>query len=303
MTKKGGYMKFKKFNSRWLLFFATAFFFSSASAGVAPNDQWLLRFATAAYDKNIITIPTAGPADSALFYHTFERIGDDAHVKVYSNFRHSQGEASSCVIAWRGTASMLDAFRDGQAQFSKVMRIPNWWGGTWEGAHGFVHRLNQYSDGLLDMLETPRCSGGIYITGHSLGAALAQLHGLQLMTHPRLATRLKQIVGWNSPQVVTLAVQRNFGAYAEAVHGLAIYNRERDAIVNHVPTDLVRLLPHSDRGLNGVTYTGPDFVVRDIPPGGGRWLRAYGDQAYNHTATHWTRDFAPGDFVGPALPR
>ena len=296
-------MKLTKCTSRWLLFFATAFFFSSASAGVAPNDQWLLKFATAAYESDANFVQTTGVPHSSLFLHTFERISDDPHVKIYSNFRFSPGEANSCVVAWRGTASMLDAFRDGQAQFGRPARIPNWWGGTWEGAYGFVQRLNHYSDDVINILETPRCAGNIYITGHSLGAALAQVHGVQLMTHPRLAARLKQIVGWNSPQVVSLAVQQNFGAYAEAVHGLAIYNRSRDEIVNHVPTGLVRLLPHNDRGLNGVTFTGRDLVPVDILPGGGRWINAYGPGAYNHTATHWVLEFSPGTPGGPAVPR
>lgn len=295
-------MKFKKHTSKWLLFLAAIFSFSSSYAGVAPNDQWLLKFATAAYEDDRDFVHTTGIPYSSIFLHTFERISDDPHVKVYSNFRHSPGEANSCVVAWRGTASMLDAFRDAQTQFGRPTPIKNWWGGTWEGAYGFVKRLNAYSDDIVSTLEASVCSGNIYITGHSLGAALAQIHGLQLITHPRLALRLKQIVAWNSPHVVTLAVQRNFGAYAESVHGLSIYNRARDEIVNHVPTGLVRLLPHTDRGLNGVTFTGRDLVPHDIAPGGGRWIRAYGTGAYNHTATHWVRDFLPGT-PGGAVPR
>jgi hypothetical protein len=173
-----------------------------------------------------------------------------------------------CFVAWRGTdpTNPFDDWADLSSQFRVIANIQNAENNTsLKGGKGFVVRLHSYDDTVNNRLRDLRCET-IQITGHSLGGAVAQVHGIQLAFNSEFKSKLFAVDAWNSPNVVNTATRALITARFNTLGNLWSVNcRRNDMIVNSVPTGLVRIGPASSAHVSGCTYVSPQ---RSINPAG-----------------------------------
>ncbi len=165
-----------------------------------------------------------------------------------------------CFVAWRGTNPLnpSDDWADVSSQFRTIANIDNGENNTsLKGGRGFVNRLHAYDNTVNDRLRSLGCIT-VQITGHSLGGAVAQLHGIQLAFNAYFKSRLLAVDAWNSPNVVNTATRALITARFNTLGNLWSVNcRRNDMIVNSVPTGLVRIGPASSAHVAGCTYVSP----------------------------------------------
>lgn len=166
----------------------------------------------------------------------------------------------SCYVAWRGTdpTNPSDDWADISSQFRQIANIDNAENNTvLKGGRGFVNRLHAYDNIVNKRLKDLNCSN-VSITGHSLGGAVSQLHGIQLAFDPYWKSRLLIVDAWNSPNVVNTATRAVVVARFNILGNLwSVNNRRNDMIVNSVPTGLVRLGPANSAYVAGCTHVSP----------------------------------------------
>jgi hypothetical protein len=136
---------------------------SVAKAG--RHIHWSAKFAKAAYE--------AQPGDQTIGVDRLRLIVNRTAVKVWVNDRNRE-----CIVSWRGstdTADWLTNIRNivanaalpGAILVSPNVRIGN----------GYASRLRNEP---LDTWMTD-CTGGVWVTGHSLGGGMAQVYALREM--------------------------------------------------------------------------------------------------------------------------
>ncbi len=175
-------------------------------------------------------------------------------------WKTGSGSNTSCYVAWRGTdtSNFWDVWADGSSQFAFAIRVDNAEGNTTlKGGRGFVNRLHAYDNTVKDRLTSLGCDY-VMITGHSLGGAVSQLHGSQLVFDPYWKSRIFAVDAWNSPNVVNTATRAVVVARFNTLGNLWSVNcRRNDLIVNSVPTGLVRLGPATSQYVGGCTHVSP----------------------------------------------
>jgi hypothetical protein len=162
-----------------------------------------------------------------------------------------------CVVAWRGTDSSdaRDIAEDISSQVRSTIHLMGTPTGN-NGAQGFVRRINELSEFIEDDLEEAGCVK-ITTVGHSLGAALAQIHAFKLQYSNIFTPNI--IFAYNSPNFANVQMRNTFRANAAALGmDFNIYNRGNDVVVNSVPTGLRRFghTPLSFTSVRDVTYVG-----------------------------------------------
>ena len=151
--------------------------FSSRPLAQGPV-HWLLPFAMAAYDDGLAVVIARNTR--------FDRVVNRDVVKIY---RGNMNGNRACVVAWRGTYDNADWLRDLQSAFGV---IPFWdsdpdnrYGRYFhrfrdhEIPWGFNRRLNLQRGHVDGYLDAGNCDD-IYVTGHSLGGAMATIHTLYI---------------------------------------------------------------------------------------------------------------------------
>lgn len=162
-------------------------------------------------------------------------------------------DATTLILAFRGTDSDMDAFED--ARFLPTRFVPTRDGGNTPTAHvssGFygiyndkggsmTQSMRQQVFALLDQYKPLR----VYVTGHSLGAALCQLFSFDLALSQPIASIN---INFASPMVGTDTWQAAYESTVPSTGSIRVYN-----YWDYVPT-----LPPSEFGYRQV---GSPFVT------------------------------------------
>lgn len=116
-------------------------------------------------------------------------------------------DAGDClVVAFRGTDSIRDWITDAQFMRRVLMQFPN--GERVEVHSGFLSAYNSILGPLTSKLR-PFASRLIFVTGHSLGGALAKLSALELQ---RQGFNIAQVYTFGQPRVGNGAFTRLYDA-------------------------------------------------------------------------------------------
>lgn len=169
---------------------------------------------------------------------------------------------SELIFAFRGTASLDDALDD--ADFPLV-EFEASQGGTPTGArvasgfygiyhdigHGMAQSMREQLQQLLQQLAPTR----IWVTGHSLGGALAQLFAFDLSYGPHAAA-FDTLIVLASPRVGDHTWRDTYHTRIPAARSLRIYNQH----------DIVPQLPPKDLGFHDVGLGFPTAFQRHLLP-------------------------------------
>jgi hypothetical protein len=237
------------------------------SKALVPATSFLaLYFAIAAYEENI--------ANVGLVPDHWKRVLNRTVVDVWQEDDPSTSTVP-CYVAWRGTdiRSGDDVWADLTSQFHVKIQIPIQEDVTLKAGKGFVKRFDAYKLAVNSKLTDSGCTH-IYTTGHSLGAAVSQVHATNLAYDRAFKHKLRTVYGWNSPNVVDANARDKIRArLADLIVSIKIANRRNDAIVNSVPTGLKRLGNPQSLHIGEVDYVGPQ---KSLNPAGnhspGFWL-------------------------------
>lgn len=212
--------------------------------------------------------------------------GKDKHVETYGVVFRSLETPNRYVFAFRGTASLEDFGMDlgcrGHAFVPFGPSVPGPGGavpdvpaevrveaGFWDAyttADGTIHSMRQQVFTLLDSYAAPDKHIELWITGHSLGAALSTLFALDVaLCRPEIAA---SHVNFASPRVGNAAFvefyQQQPAEQAEATRTLRVQNVLD--VVPDVPPETMHYRHVSDVTLiefhkHGTLPLDPDFVV------------------------------------------
>ena len=183
----------------------------------------LVDFCAAAYvqldDPARFTVP-AGYTLAATF------TGQDQQ-KVTAPFGFIAESASAVVIAFRGTQTTTEWITDADVGFTRFPFTPSA-GYTHAGFTGIYASARGQ---ILPVLRRLSAGKRLYVTGHSLGAALATLHALDAAVNLRFASLL--MYNFASPRVG----DRQFAArYNEAVKSSIRFVNTADIVPQLPPT-------------------------------------------------------------------
>jgi hypothetical protein len=132
-----------------------------STKALAPGSR-LAWFANEAYQSN--------PTWAQLYRGNWYRIIFHNDVVKIWNRTLPLTTLRECIVAWRGTSSIGDVYRDAQLQFGTLKAIPGDATGAMFG-HGYIERFMNQIGNVRNM----GCDKYL-ITGHSLGGGMAQLH-------------------------------------------------------------------------------------------------------------------------------
>lgn len=198
------------------------------------------------------------------------------HVDVWKH--RSNG---NCVVAWRATdvTDYWDVYLDLRSQVAfRNTAIDNQQNVAMKGGRGFVSRAHAYDDQIYSELSRNQCQT-VDVTGHSLGAAAASIHALQLAHHATWRDKLQYVVAWNSPNAVDDATRKapadTLKSYAE-VH---VFCRHHDWLVNPLPTGLHRIGNANSSPNKGCTFNKTGTTNNPLDP------------TANHKLVLWRDDF------------
>ncbi len=174
---------------------------------------------------------------------------------TYVDLWESNTGQGVCTVAWRGTVktNLHDVYADLTSQAYFSASINNVAGVSMKGGNGFVQRLHAYDDTLKNKFTSAGCIS-IVITGHSLGAAVASIHALQLAHDPDWRVPLNSVVAWNSPNVISAATQRDRLAELNKHAVVHVNCRLYDWLVNPLPTGLHRIGNPDSTPVKGCTF-------------------------------------------------
>ena len=172
------------------------------------------------------------------------------------------GAPGELIFAFRGTASLDDALDD--ADFPLVEFVSSQ-GSVRTGAHvasGFYgiyhdtgHSMDQPMRAQLQQYLQQLAPTRIWVTGHSLGGALAQLFAFDLSYGTRAAA-FDSLIVLASPRVGDQRWRDTYHARIPAARSLRIYNQH----------DIVPQLPPKDLGFHDVGTGFPTAFQRHLLP-------------------------------------
>ncbi|CAD7697530.1 unnamed protein product [Ostreobium quekettii] len=145
------------------------------------------------------------------------------------------------VVAFRGTTSITDWVRD-----LKVWKLPDGplgceaHAGFLEGVQGKWKGRSIIDSVLQGVRDLERQYGkeeglAIYVTGHSLGGALATLAAAYMLEDPELRDKVAGHYTFGSPRVAGPRFKKRFEALAPAGRALAHRFQNREDVVSKVP--------------------------------------------------------------------
>lgn len=183
----------------------------------------LAGFCAAAYVQLDAPAQFAAPAGYTLVA-TFT--GQDQQ-KVTAPYGFIAESASAVVIAFRGTQTTTEWITDADVSFTRFPFAPSA-GYTHAGFTGIYSTMR---DRILPALRRVSSGRRLYVTGHSLGAALATLHALDAAVNLRFASWV--MYNFASPRVG----DRQFaGRYNEAVKTSIRFVNTADIVPKLPPT-------------------------------------------------------------------
>lgn len=187
--------------------------------------------------------------------------GTDTEAAIISN-------SNVIFVVFRGSISLTDWQNDLQ---HALMRLPLTDGGTVGlpafGPHvhkGFWNALDTRYDDIRDRVMTRRTAGQrIFLTGHSLGGALAILCAYRFRRDPFLA--VQGVYTFGSPRVGDVAFRDAYGSTLGNRTHRWVYNNEFAAALPTVgPLDYPPFLPHPYAHLGNENWvSGSGSVVRN----------------------------------------
>jgi hypothetical protein len=223
-----------------------------------------LDYAIKAYDKNPLPVGL------------YKLVYNGGYVDVWQE-NDASTSSVPCYVAWRGTDMLngSDLWADASSQFNFKKQVPIQEDVVLKAASGFVNRFDAYKVAVNNKLTASGCTL-IYTTGHSLGAAVSQVHATNLAYDSGFKHKLTKVYGWNSPNVFdTDARDKIRSRLANLDVQTLIANRRNDAIVNSVPTGLKRLGNPKSTGIGEVDYVGESQSFNPLG---------------NHSAAFWYAD-------------
>lgn len=212
----------------------------------------LTRFCAATYVQYATPSQFAVPAGYTL---VAAFTGTD-QLKVTAPFGFIAESASAVVIAFRGTQGTTEWITDSDVSFRRFPFAPNA-GSTHDGFTGIYASMRER---ILTSLRRVPTGRPLYVTGHSLGAALATLHAMDAAVNLRFPSLL--MYNFASPRVG----DRRF---------VARYNEVVKNSVRFVNTaDIVPKLPSTVTGYEHVQVPW-DFTTDTGTRAGNHALKTY----------------------------
>ena len=197
---------------------------ASTALAKATRIHWTVKFAEKAFEAT----PTDGD---------YNLVWNNDVVDVWSK---KTAPKDKCVVAWRGSNSLGDWLRNLQSQVFEPMAIDGIPVGAGKGASGFVTRLHNLDNDIRSKLSASGCKN-IIVTGHSLGAAMAQLFTLQLLHNTNF--NVTDLRAYNPPRTGDETAQATFqNKQSQLESGYGIYCRNGDP-VGPIPLGFVRFGP------------------------------------------------------------
>lgn len=189
--------------------------------------HWSINFANAAYMEN----PTISGHYRAL------------NLDVVKVFKQGTGNYKDCVVAFRGSSSYGDWIRNIESQFGPLARVPGESSGSQVRAGiGYVARLNNISGEIWDALNNGLACGTVYVTGHSLGGAMAELYAFKLasLDYKKTVIRYGGLFAYNPARVGNSQFRSSYYARKGSTQNTKIFCRYLDPVW-YVPTGLQHL--------------------------------------------------------------
>jgi hypothetical protein len=153
---------------------------------------------------------------------------DTGSEEKYGLVFQSQTDPGTFIFAFRGTDSDLDGWEDAhffttdfepsRGSISPIPRVASGFYGIYDSmGGGMAQSMRQQLFSLLGKYKPQQ----LYVTGHSLGAALSQLFSLDLaISQPAASTN----INFASPMVGTDSWQTAYGATIATGNSIRIYN-------------------------------------------------------------------------------
>lgn len=180
----------------------------------------------------------------------------------YGVLLRNDADPDTCIVAFRGTASLDDALDD--ADFPTRVFASNFAPSPTgiEVASGFYGIYNDIGGTMTQSMRAQvfalieqAAATRVYITGHSLGGALAHLFAFDLSIGPH-APAFAALCTFASPRVGTQAWRDAYDARIAATQSTRVYNQH----------DLVPELPPRDFGYHDVGQGFPVAFERQTLP-------------------------------------
>ncbi len=226
------------------------------------------------FSKTVLPFAALAYTSSPATYSGYSLVMNYTEVDVWAKPLHARTTDKRCIVAWRGTNNLTDVYADLRSQISYSNQlIPNAQNAIMRGGRGFVNRVSAFYEVVFDRLVEQRCAE-VYITGHSLGGAAAQINALQMVYDNAMRSRFHGVGVFNSPNVVDeftlgrpLTVLR--------ANGIVDVNcRYHDWLVNPLPSGLHRLGSADSEKVSRCTYVREDSKWSPFP-------------TTNHSLTWW----------------
>lgn len=166
------------------------------------------------------------------------------------------------IVAFRGTASLDDALDDGDVPKTAFTPSVGTLSTSVQVEAGFYGIYNDTGAGMtqsmrkqLQQLLAQNAPSGIYVTGHSLGGALAHLFAFDLSFGP-YASAFTRLTTFASPRVGDSGWRDTYNARIPSANSIRVYNQQ----------DLVPKVPPKDFDYHDVGSGFPVWFERRILP-------------------------------------
>ena len=97
-------------------------------------------------------------------------------VKVW---RSTSGGVTTCIVAWRGSATTGDWLRNIESQFGEAVAVPGYASNDARIGSGYASRLNNYKASV----DAVACNNSYNVTGHSLGGSMAEAYAFTIKSN------------------------------------------------------------------------------------------------------------------------
>lgn len=166
------------------------------------------------------------------------------------------------IVAFRGTASLDDVLDDGDVPKATFTPTVGTLTATVRVEAGFYGIYNDTGAGMaqsmrqqLQQLLAKNTPSGLYVTGHSLGGALAHLFAFDLSFGP-YASAFTRLTTFASPRVGDSGWRDTYDARIPSTNSIRVYNQQ----------DLVPKVPPKDFGYHDVGNGFPVWFERKTLP-------------------------------------